>query len=100
MRVSISVVGFTPISGIWNTQKTLEPIEETQSFTRLLRPVMTDEMVMTVVTPMMTIPLDGEPGAKLVGSHGIESHLDRFARLSPCHVVPDFLRPAASSECA
>ena len=55
LRASISVVGRTPMTGMWNTQNTLLPSELTNSCTRLFSPLMTDEMVMTVVTPM-TMP--------------------------------------------
>jgi hypothetical protein len=77
LRVSISVVGFTPISGMWKTQKTLVPSEVTQSETRLLRPLMTEEMVMTVVTPM-TMPRMVSPERSLFPQR-VEGHLDGFA---------------------
>jgi hypothetical protein len=64
LRASCSMVGRTPMTGMWKTQKTLEPSELTQSETRLLRPLMTDEMVMTVVTPM-TMPRTVSPERSL-----------------------------------
>ena len=63
-RVNCSVVGRTPMTGIWKTQKTLEPSELTKSFTRLLTPLMTDEMVITVVTPI-TMPRTVSPERSL-----------------------------------
>ena len=84
MRASCSVVGRTPMTGMWKTQNTLEPSELTQSATRLLSPLMTDEMVITVVTPM-TMPRMVEPGAQLVGAQRVQRHFDRFACLTLCH---------------
>jgi hypothetical protein len=55
LRASISIVGRTPITGMWNTQITFEPNWATKSLTRLLTPLMTDEIVITVETPM-TMP--------------------------------------------
>ncbi len=52
------------MTGMWKTQMTLEPSELTQSETRLLRPLMTEEMVMTVVTPM-TMPRTVKPERSL-----------------------------------
>ena len=45
LRASISVVGRTPMTGIWKTQNTLLPSEATHVCTRLFSPLMTEEMV-------------------------------------------------------
>ena len=42
-------------TGSWNTQNTFDPSELTQSDTRLLSPLMTEEMEITVATPI-TMP--------------------------------------------
>jgi len=76
--------GRTPMTGKWNTQKTLEPSELTKSATRLLRPLMTEEMVMTVVTPNDDAE-DGESRAKLVYAQRIQRHLYGFAGLTLGH---------------
>ena len=65
LRASISAVGRTPITGMWNTQITLVPRALTQSFTRLFTPPITDEMVMTVLTPM-TMPSTVRPERSLL----------------------------------
>ena len=65
LRVNCSVVGRTPMTGMWKTQMTFEPMELIQSATRLLSPLITDEMVMTVVTPM-TMPRMVNPERSLL----------------------------------
>src|SRR5271165_5961528 len=65
LRASISVVGRTPMTGMWKTQRTLEPMELTQVCTLLLRPLMIEEIVMTVVTPM-TMPRMVRPERSLL----------------------------------
>ena len=84
MRASISAVGRTPITGMWKTQITFDPSELTQSDTRLLSPLITEEMEITVVTPI-TMPRIVKPRAQLVRPQRIERHLHRFAGLSLRH---------------
>ena len=52
-RASSSGVGCTPM-GMWKTKMELVPKELAKLDTLLLRPVMIDEMMMTVDTPMTT----------------------------------------------
>src|SRR5664279_2867572 len=68
------MVGRTPITGIWKTQMTFEPTDFTSSSTLLLSPLMTEEMVMTVVTPI-TMPRMVRPERNLVvrGQYGYAS---------------------------
>ena len=84
LAVICSVVGRTPITGMWKTQNTFEPSELTQSETRLLSPLMTEEIVITVVTPM-TMPRNGQARPQLVGPQRIQRHFDGFAGLSLRH---------------
>ena len=65
LRVSCSVVGRTPMTGMWKTQKTFDPSESAKSETRLLSPLMTEEMTITVVTPM-TMPRMVRPERSLL----------------------------------
>ena len=55
MRVSISVVGLPVKTGKRKTKRMFEPSELTRFWTFELRPLTTDEMTMTVMTPM-TMP--------------------------------------------
>jgi hypothetical protein len=55
LRDSISVVGFTPITGKRKTHSTFVPKEATSVETDEFSPLITDEIVMTVITPM-TMP--------------------------------------------
>ncbi len=54
-RVSISVVGRTPITGNRKTQITLVPSDSTRFETLEFNPLITDEITITVITPI-TIP--------------------------------------------
>ena len=56
---------FTLITGMRDTQMTLEPSESTQAVTRAFTPLIMEEMVMTVVTPM-TIPSTVSPERSLL----------------------------------
>ena len=58
--------------------------EVIQSETRLLSPLMTEEMVITVVTPM-TMPRMVSPERSLFALQRVERQLDRFAGLPFCH---------------
>ena len=84
LRDSISVVGRTPITGIWNTQKTFEPSELTQSLTRLFNPLMTDEIVMTVVTPI-TMPSTVSPERSLF-VRSVSSAILTDSSVCPCAI--------------
>src|ERR1017187_2232068 len=84
LRVSCSVVGRTPITGMWKTQKTFEPRELTQSETRLFSPLMTDEIVITVVTPI-TIPRIVNPDRSLLALN-VSSAILTDSRVCPCAI--------------
>ena len=55
MRVSISVVGRWPNTGKRKTNSTFEPSDSTSPATLWFSPLTTDEMVITVITPI-TMP--------------------------------------------
>ena len=73
------------MTGIWNTQNTFEPSELTQSLTRLFKPLMTEEMVMTVVTPM-TMPRMVNPERSLL-VRSVMSAILTDSRVCPCAMV-------------
>ena len=96
LRVSCSVVGLTPITGMWKTQKTLEPRELTKSETRLLSPLMTEEMVITVVTPM-TMPRMVSPERSLF-ARSVSSAILMDSLVCPWAMKNQLLASAASSQ--
>src|SRR5271157_6362789 len=85
------MVGRTPITGMWKTQKTFDPSELTQSETRLLSPLMTDEMVITVVTPI-TMPRMVNPERSLLARRVSRAILmdSRVCPCATCRASPNF----------
>jgi hypothetical protein len=84
LAVSISVVGRTPITGMWKTQKTLVP-ERTHPVGDAVVEAVDDRGDGDDGGDADDDAEDGEPGAQLVCPQRVERQLDGFASLSLCH---------------
>jgi len=100
LRVSISVVGRTPIRA-YGRPENIRSQRGNQPETRLLTPLMTEEMVITVVTPM-TMPRMVSPERSLFALSVSSASLtdSRFALVpwtlqgTGNSLEPDYRRPA------
>src|ERR1700735_2665816 len=91
LRVSISVVGRTPRTGNRNTHSTLVPLGSTIPETLPFNPLITEEIVITVITPI-TIPRIVNPERSLF-ARNVSSAIVTVSLRSPIRIqslVPPF----------